>query len=100
MSERVVLEPIQPDPASFDTRMMAAGRPGLPHRFRWRDRDYEVAEVLGTSKRTSVDRGDVYLRRHIIEIRTQCGTRMKLAGERHPRGGAPRWILRTIDEAE
>ncbi|MDJ0975145.1 MAG: DUF6504 family protein [Planctomycetota bacterium] len=98
MAERLILEAITPEPGSFDVRMMAAGKPGLPGRFTWRGTTYTVETVLDTWKETGEDRGDVYVRRHGFEIRTTCGVRMKLVGERRPRGRAPRWTLRAIDE--
>lgn len=96
MPERLIMEAIDPEPGSFDTAMMASGQPGLPRRFRWRGTVYVVEAVLGTWKETGTDRGDVYVRRHGYEIRTACGARMKLLGERRPRGRAPRWTLRYL----
>ncbi len=96
MPERLIMEAITPDPGSFDTGMMASGKPGVPRRFTWRGTAYEVAEILGTWKETTTDRGDVYVRRHGLEIRTACGRVMKLSGARGSRGRAPRWVLRSI----
>ena len=49
-----ISEPITPLGASFDTGGMAMGEPGLPHQFRWRKKEFVVAEVLERWK----DHGD------------------------------------------
>ena len=97
-AEAADTEAITPEPGSFDTAMMAAGKPGLPRRFTWREAAYEVAEVLDTGKEITPDRGDHYVRRHGVVIRTACGLVMKLTGARASRGRAPRWVLRSIEE--
>jgi len=45
MGEEFVSEAIEPITSSFDTARMAAGEPGLPKRFIWRDREYEIATI-------------------------------------------------------
>jgi hypothetical protein len=94
-----VLEPIVPEPGSFDARTMARGEPGVPRRFAWRGATYEVAEVLGTERETENYSGgarDNYLKRHLFRVRTTSGEVMVLAASRGPTGGAPRWTLRQI----
>jgi hypothetical protein len=96
---RTVLEPVEPEPGSFDARAMARGEPGVPRRFKWRGTTYEVAEVLGTERETSNYSGnvhDTYARRHAVRVRTASGEVMVLAGSRGTGGGAPRWVLRQI----
>src|ERR1700733_1752567 len=41
-----ISEPILPVGGSFDTDGMARGEPGLPQKFRWRKKEFIVAEVL------------------------------------------------------
>ena len=99
MPERRIGEEIVPEPGSFDARTMARGVPGVPRRFRWREDDHEVAEVLRSWKELSdapAGGGDRYVRRHAFEILTTDGTRMRLVAERGPRRA--RWILRSVSE--
>lgn len=97
---RAVFEEVTPEGGGFDANAMARGEPGVPTRFRWRDRVYEVAEVLGT--RREVSRADAgagaYVRRHVVTLLTTTGERMELSGARGPRGGRASacWMLRTI----
>jgi hypothetical protein len=96
---RTVLEPIEPEPGSFDARAMARGEPGVPRRFIWRGTTYEVAEVLGAERETENYSGgarDSYARRHSFRVRTTSGEVLVLAASRGTAGGAPRWILRQI----
>ena len=91
-------EPIEPDPTSFDARPAARGEPARPRRFRWRGEAYEVAEVLRSWKTTDGAHkpvGDVYVRRHWIDVRTSEGEELRLyAGRGTPRGRrGPRWWL-------
>lgn len=88
------LEPIEPVPGSFDLRAMARGEPGVPRRFRWRDEEVRVAEVLGTTREAEPYEG--YVRRHVVHVRTEDGREMRLVGERGTRKGAPRWWIRTV----
>ena len=99
---RSVLEPIEPQAGSFDARFMARGEPGVPRRFTWRGRAYEVAEVLGTEREVenaSGSSGDAYVRRHAFRVRTTTGEVMVLAGARAKNAGPARWILRSIQDA-
>lgn len=95
------LEPIEPEPGSFDVRAMARGEPGVPRRFRWRDRAYEVAEIERTWKELSHAPpcgGDRYVRRHVYAVRTTEGLSIRLVAERGARRGAPRWWIHGIDD--
>ena len=41
-----ISEPITPVKGTFDPAGMARGEPGLPQKFRWRKKEFVVAEVL------------------------------------------------------
>jgi len=80
-----ISEPITPVEASFDTSGMARGEPGLPQKFRWRKKEYVVAEVLERAKEHGDCRhgsGERYVRRHSYRIRTTDGTVMNLYFQR------------------
>ena len=97
MTSRHVLEPIQPEPGSFDARMMARGEPGVPRRFTWRGRTYEVAEVERSWREWSAPpapAGDRYVRRHGYAIKTTDGLRLRLVAERGRGSRAGRWWVR------
>ena len=97
MSSRHALEPIEPEPGSFDARRMARGEPGLPLRFTWRGRRYEVAEVERAWRELSAapsPGADRYVRRHGYDVVTTDGTRMRLVGERGRGSRAGRWWIR------
>ena len=98
-----VSEPITPAGGSFDTAAMAAGEPGLPARFRWRETEYEVARVLDTWKTTGDchhGSGEQYVRRHWYRVEATDGTLMEIYFDRQPRSGRSkaRWWLATIVE--
>jgi len=99
---RFVGEPIEPVAGTADVGRMAAGEPGLPQRFVWRDEQHEVAEVLETAKRYSDcthGSGERYLRKHVYRIRTTAGDEMKLSFVRQPRSASERrhrWWLQAI----
>jgi hypothetical protein len=102
MEERFVSETIKPVAGTFDTTSMAKGEPGLPGRVVWRDKEYEVAEVLkkwqelGPCKSGS---SEMYLRKHWFEIRCTDGTEMTIYFERQPRSkrqNKKRWWLHTV----
>ncbi len=99
-----VSEPIRPLDQSFDTRGMARGEPGLPVRFRWRKRDYEIMEILDQWK----DHGDCthgsgerYVRKHGYRVRTTDGTIFRLFFKRTFGRGqfriANRWWVQSIE---
>ncbi len=75
---------------------MARGIPGVPRRFRWRGRAFEVAKVEDTWKELSASPpggGDRYVRRHGFTVRTTDGEILKLVAAR---GSARvRWYLRS-----
>jgi hypothetical protein len=103
MTEEFVSEPIGPDIKAFDTARMATGEPGLPKRFTWRDREYEIAEVLEQWKDSGPCKSgadEKYLRKHWYRIRTTDGTEMKIYFERQPRSkgqAKSRWWVYTVE---
>jgi len=85
MAASFISEPIIPVEASFDTGGMARGEPGLPQKFRWRNTEFVVAEVLERAKEHGDCRhgsGERYLRRHSYRIQTTDGTVMNLYFQR------------------
>ncbi len=86
-AEEFVSEAISPHPGTADTAAMARGEPGLPTGFRWRGRDYLVAELLESWKTNNDGHGggdaNKYLRRHWFRIRTTTGEIMTLYCLRH-----------------
>ncbi len=105
MPDRFIDEPITPVTATIDTVPMAAGAPGLPRTFLWRDRTVEVVAVLRAWHDTGqCDRGsdEMYVRKHWFEVETVRDGTMKIYFERQPRRGkkAPRWWLFSIRESE
>lgn len=102
-TEQFIAEPIQPDPATFDVSRMAAGEPGLPGVFRWRDRTVRVEGVVRTWRETGACRhgsGERYVRRHWYEVRTDGGQVMTLYCDRHARrgGSRQRWWLYAVQK--
>jgi len=107
MPSSFVSEPITPIDASFDTGMMAQGEPGVPHKFRWRKKDWVVAEVLERWKEhgnCAHGSGERYVRKHGYRVRTTDGLVLKLYFQR-TFGRAKfrttsRWWIYSIEEAE
>jgi hypothetical protein len=104
MPRSFISEPIFPVAASFDTRGMAQGEPGLPQKFHWRNNEYFVAEVLERWKDHGDCRhgsGEHYLRKHGYRIRATDGTIMSLYFQRSVgRGKFParsRWWIQSIE---
>lgn len=106
MAEQFVSEPISPVAGSFDPAAMSRGEPGLPSGFVWRDKQYDVAEVIQAWKESGPCRsggGEQYLRKHWWNIRTGNGEEMTIYFERQARSkrqSKKRWWLYTIDERE
>ncbi len=104
MGERFVSEAIEVAPGEFDPGAMATGEPSPPARFRWRDREYEVAELLKgwrelTPRSFEEER---YLRKHWFQLRTVCGLEMKIYFQRRSRDvrGGKHWWLFTVKEPD
>jgi phosphoribosylglycinamide formyltransferase-1 len=102
MARQFVSEAIEPVADAMETRRMARGEPGLPRRFRWRDAEHEVAEVLESWRETSRCRHgspEQYVRKHWYRVRTTDGAEMKLYFERQARPGRRgklRWWLHSV----
>ena len=100
--EQFVGEPLEPVSRSLSTRRMAIGAPGLPRRFRWRGREYRVAETLDAWKETGPCTSggpERYVRKHWFRVRTEDGSVMKIYFERQARSGRQkrtRWWVYTV----
>ena len=97
-------EPIVPVDASFDTGGMAMGEPGLPRIFLWREKEFEVAEILERWKEHGDCRngsGERYVRKHGYRVRTTEGMVFRLYFQRSVgRGklsGRARWWVYSIE---
>ena len=106
MSEEFVSEPIKPVEGTFDITAMTRGEPGLPGRFIWRNKEYEVVDVLRAWKELGpCESGgpEKYLRKHWFRINTKEGPEMTIYFERQPRSkrqNKMRWWLYTINGKE
>jgi phosphoribosylglycinamide formyltransferase-1 len=105
MPERFVSEAIKPVVATSDTLRMAAGEPGLPREFVWRDQTITIVAVLRSWRETgrcSHGSPELYVRKHWYEVVTASNGTMKIYFVRQPRGGRQvgRWWLFSICEEE
>lgn len=104
MAERFISEPIEPEKGAFAAEGMARGEPGVPRRFTWRGKAYDVAEIIEQWKDTRPCRhgsGERYVGRHWVRVRTTSGDVMRLYFERNPRPdrtGGRRWYLYSIEQ--
>lgn len=104
--EQFISEPIDPEPGSFSTELMARGLAALPGAFTWRGRRYEVVECLDHFKETSNEggsaQGERYLRRQVFHVRLDTGQLAQLYVQRQPPAGVSRraakrrWYLYSI----
>lgn len=99
-----ISESVKPDAGTADTAAMSRGMPGLPAGFTWRDRHYEIRELLSAWKHSESEThrpgGERYYRKHFFKIRVETGEVMTLYALRHvKRGENPRkrWWLHSID---
>lgn len=99
-----VSEPIIPVDASFDTSGMARGEPGLPQKFRWRKKEFVVAEVLEQWKEHGDCRhgsGERYVRKHGYRIRSTDGTVFSVYFQRTAGRGKlsakSRWWIHSVE---
>ncbi len=103
MAENFISEIIKPVEGTFDTSAMTRGEPGLPKKFTWREKEYEVAEVLAVWKETGPCKSgsdEQYLRKHWYKIKTTDNSVMTLYFERQARSkgqSKARWWLYTIE---
>ncbi|MDW7710041.1 MAG: DUF6504 family protein [Deferrisomatales bacterium] len=99
MSVRFVGERLRPLSRTADTSCLAAGAPGLPLRFLWRDVAIDVARVRRTWRETGAcvhGSGERYVRRHWFEVIAATGEVFTLYFERRARRGERkrgRWWL-------
>ncbi len=101
-----VSETITPLEASFDTRGMARGEPGLPRLFRWRKKEWSVAEVLEQWKEHGNCRhgsGERYVRRHCYRVKTTNGWILQINFQRNLGRGKlglkSRWWISSAEES-
>jgi phosphoribosylglycinamide formyltransferase-1 len=106
MATTFVGERIEPVPGTLDASLMARGEPGVPRRFRWRGAEHEVAEILGSEKRTgdcSHGSGERYVRRHLYRVRTAKGLVLTLSFDRSAvtrRELRASWWVQSMEEDE
>jgi hypothetical protein len=99
-----ISEPIRPVAGTFDPAGMARGEPGLPGKFRWRQKEFTVAEQLGQWKDHGDCRngsGERYVRKHGYRVRTDDGSVLRLYFQRSVGRGKlspkARWWLHSIE---
>jgi phosphoribosylglycinamide formyltransferase-1 len=103
MRPAFVSETIVPLDASFDPAGMAVGGPGVPRRFRWRDDELEIAEVLETWKECgdcTHGSGERYVRKHGFRVRLADGRVLRLYFQRHfgkQRASRARWWIQSVE---
>lgn len=104
MPSSFISESIVPVEASFDTAGMARGEPGLPRKFRWRKKEFIVAEVLERWKEHGDCRhgsGERYVRKHGYRVRTTDGAVFRIYFQRSQgRGKLPaksRWWIHSME---
>ena len=101
---RFVSEAVEPIPGAFEVGDMKRGEPGLPRGFVWRGRECRIVERLSGGKRTELDRGEAYVRRHTFRLAMDDGTVWNVYFLRQPKKGARgagrsrRWYLLSIEE--
>jgi hypothetical protein len=101
-TEQFVSEPIKPIQGTFNATGMTRGEPGLPHRFLWRDKEYNVAQVLEAWKEDGPCKSggaEMYLRKHWFRVATEQDVEMTLYFQRQPRSksqGKTRWWLYAV----
>lgn len=101
-TEQFISEPIQPVTGSMDTSPTCRGEPAFPHRFIWRNCEYEIAHTVATWKEDgpcASGSAERYLRKHWYHIQTTSGDEMKLYFQRQARSASTaktRWWLYTV----
>jgi phosphoribosylglycinamide formyltransferase-1 len=99
-----VSEPLVPLDASFDTNLMARGEPGVPQKFRWRNKEWTVAAILESRREYGDCRhgsGERYVRKHLYRVRTDDGSILQLCFQRSFGRGQfrskARWRVQSIE---
>ncbi len=100
-STRFISEALRPIAATVDTRPMAAGAPGLPQQFHWREDVIEIARVDQTWREAGPCRhgsGETYAKKHWFEVTTTTGASARIYFERTARGPKrlERWWLYSL----
>ncbi len=106
MQNAFISEPILPVEGSFDPGGMARGEPGVPQKFRWRQKEFVVADVLERWKEHGSCRngsGERYVRRHGYRIQTTEGAILRIYFQRSQGRGkalakSPRWWMQSIED--
>ena len=102
MTEKFISEQIIPVSNAIDVEGMSRGEPGFPFRFKWRETEYSVEEILEKWKGTaqcSHGSNEIYLRKHWFKIVTTTGENMKIYFERQPKSKRQvksRWWLFSV----
>jgi hypothetical protein len=104
LPERVISEVIRPVGDTSDVSRMAAGEPGLPREFMWREYTIKIAAVLRTWRETGKcphGSHELYVRKYWFEVATSFNTTMKIYFDRQSRSGRKndRWWLFTVCES-
>jgi hypothetical protein len=81
-----------------DTSSLAAGQPGAPISFTWRDKQHLVTEVLDQWKGLAPDRthgsGEMYVEKHWFRFKTDSGHTMTVYFDRASSKAAQRFSSR------
>jgi len=99
--EEFVSEQIVPMVGTFDASAMSRGEPGLPGGFTWRNTRYAVGRLMSKWKTSSLERGELYLRRHWFRIETTTGEHMTLYCQRqtkNPKKPQARWWVYSVTQ--
>ena len=95
-TERFIGADLKPVIATCDTLRMAAGEPGLPREFIWRDQTITIVAVLRSwheTSRCSHGSSEQYVGKHWYEVETVAHGRLKIYFDRHGRLKGSRWRL-------
>ena len=100
-----VSETLVPLEASFDTAMMARGEPGVPLKFRWRKRAWDVVQVLESGREhgdCAHGSGERYVRKHVYRVLTADGWLLRLCFQRSFGRGrfrmTSRWWVQSVEK--
>lgn len=98
-----ISEPVKPDKGTFDTAAMARGEPGIPDGFVWREKHYQITDLIDCWKESESENhtvsGEKYYRKRFFVVRVNTNEIMTLYALRHTKTGQSakqRWWLYTI----
>ena len=83
-------EALHPAAGAGDAGAMARGEPGVPARFTWRDRQWDVAKVLERWRETGPCRNgspEQYVRKHWFRVLLVTGEELEIYCDRQARRG-------------